>query len=118
MILFEEININIISEDVIAQINYEFVGSKRINDDRYKSCMSSFYYYDSDEEQIASIVLSLVKGHYFMDGNKRTAFSVFVILCKFNNIKISKTERQLCKIFIDIAENDYNIKQVADMLFK
>ena len=103
MILFEEININIISEDVIAQINYEFVGSKRINDDRYKSCMSSFYYYDSDEEQIASIVLSLVKGHYFMDGNKRTAFSVFVILCKFNNIKISKTERQIYKNDFDNA---------------
>lgn len=80
--------------------------------------MSSFYYYDSDEEQIASIVLSLVKGHYFIDGNKRTAFSVFEILCKFNNIEISKTDRQLCKIFIDIAENDYNIKQVTDMLFK
>ena len=99
MILFEEINIDIISEDVIAQINYEFVGSKRINDDRYKSCMSSFYYYDSDEEQIASIVLSLVKGHYFMDGNKRTAFSVFVILCKFNNIKISKNKSSTMQNF-------------------
>ena len=42
MILFEEINIDIISENVIAQINYEFAGSQRINDDRYKSCMSSF----------------------------------------------------------------------------
>ena len=116
MILLEEIKIDIIEQNAIAEINYSLVGSKR-DDDRYKSCLSSFYYYDTDEEQIASIVLSLIKGHYFMDGNKRTAYAVLMILSEFNNIPIKKSDEQIAKIMIDIAENDYPVDKVAKLIF-
>lgn len=116
MILLEEINISIFDQEDIAKINYNIIGSK-INNERYKSCLSSFYYYDTDKEQIASIILSLIKGHYFIDGNKRTAFAVLMILSDFNKISINKTEEQLAKIIIDIAENNYSVKDVAKLLF-
>lgn len=38
MISLEEILIDIIDHDAIAQINYKLVGSKRDSDNRYKSC--------------------------------------------------------------------------------
>lgn len=118
MISLEEILIDIIDHDAIAQINYKLVGSKRDSDNRYKSCLSSYYYYDTDEEQIASVVLSLVKDHYFMDGNKRTAFAVLMILSEFNGIRIHKTDEQLAEIMIEIAENNYNVSTVANLIFK
>lgn len=118
MILNEEIDIKIINEDAIEKINYDLVGSKRDRDSTYKSCLSPYYYYETDEEQIASIVLSLIKGHYFMDGNKRTAFMVFTILCKFNEIELNNSDDYYSKVFIEIAENDYSVEKVAKLLFK
>ena len=118
MILFEEISIKIIGEDAIEKINYDIVGSKRDKDSTYRSCFSSYYYYETDEEQISSIVLSLVKGHYFMDGNKRTAFIVFTALCKFNNIELRNSDDYYSRVFIEIAENDYTVEKVAKLLFK
>lgn len=117
MILLEEIKISVIDQDTIAEINYKLVGTKRIDDDRYKSCLSSYYYYNTDEEQIASIVLSLIKGHYFMDGNKRTAYAVLTILADFNGIQIRKSDDQIANIMIDIAENNYTVQTVANLFF-
>lgn len=117
MILLETISINVIDQDTIAGINYKIVNTKRVGDERYKSCLSSFYYYDTDEEQIASIVLSLIKGHYFIDGNKRTAYAVLTILSEFNGITIRKSDEQIAKIMIDIAENNYSVQAVANLIF-
>ena len=117
MILLEEIKISVIDQDTIAEINFKLVGSKRVNDDRYKSCLSSYYYYEKDEEQIASIVLSLIKGHYFINGNKRTAYAVLTILSCFNEITIKKSDEQIANIMIDIAEHDYTVPTVANMIF-
>lgn len=117
MILLEEIKISIISQDTIADINHKLVGSKRVDDEKYKSCLSSFYYYETDEEQIASIVLSLIKGHYFMDGNKRTAYAVLIILSDFNGMTIRKSDEQIAKIIVDIAKNNYSVQTVANLIF-
>lgn len=117
MILLEEIKISIISQDTIADINYKLVGSKRVGDEKYKSCLSSFYYYETDKEQIASIVLSLIKGHYFMDGNKRTAYAVLAILSDFNGMTIRKSDEQIAKIIVEIAENNYSVQTVANLIF-
>lgn len=116
MFLLEDNNIDVISKDAIAEINHSLT-KKVVNDDRYKSCLSSFYYYATDEEQIASIVLSLIKGHYFIDGNKRTAYSVLMVLAAFNNIKILKSDVQLSELMIDIAEHDYSVRKVSKMIF-
>lgn len=52
-----------------------------------------------------------------MDGNKRTAFAVLMILSDFNKIPVNKTDEQLAKIMIDIAEHDYPVDKVAKLIF-
>ena len=63
--------------------------NKSLNDDLndwwYKehllnSCFSSYYYYESELEQICSIFRGLAKNHAFSNANKRTAFIVLVAL--------------------------------------
>lgn len=115
MLILED-EILIISANAIAKINEDLIGCK-IQDNRYKSCLSSYFYYDSKYEQIASIVRSLIKDHYFPDANKRTAFCVFMVLCRINNIKVDKSDNELINLFVNIAENNYDVSYITELLF-
>ena len=102
-----------ISSEAISEINslYQNIGKK----DNCSGCLASFMYYDTIEEQIASVVYSIVKGHYFFEGNKRTGFTVFIILCKDNGL--TPTNKDLVKLFEEIASTKLSIPEVAEMLF-
>lgn len=81
------------------------------------ACYSSFYYYGSIEEQIASIVMSIIKDHYFIDGNKRTALFTYIMLAKINGLKfINKTNEQV-ETFISLAASHNSVEQSALILF-
>jgi len=111
--------IKVVDVDSIVEINENFTGTK-CNIDRRKKvsgCFSSYYYYDSPEMQITSIVVSLVKGHFFVDGNKRTALMVYLILCNDNGLKyITDKKTQLC-VFERIASNHKPIEYYVNLLF-
>lgn len=79
--------------------------------------MSSYSYFDTVQEQITSIVVSLLKGHFFQDGNKRTALAVYLDLCQNSGIQFISDQDRLGDVFIDIAANQRDITENARLLF-
>lgn len=113
---------NIIEKDMIAKINAHILGKSYSEIDlqrarKSESCFSSFYYYESKEEQITSIVLSIIKNHYFVDGNKRTAFVVYILLAKINNLTFITNKEDQVRIFESIPTLDYDIYTITKILF-
>ena len=53
-------------------------GKAHVDESRLGSCLASYHYQPTDEFQIAAIVNNIIKFHPFVDGNKRTAFSLCV----------------------------------------
>lgn len=102
-----------INLETISKIN-EIMQNTKTNRN-CSGCLSSYLYYNTIEEQIASIVYSLIKGHYFIDGNKRTAFVVFILLCKKNGI--SPANINFINTFEELASLKISIPEVAEMLF-
>ena len=60
---------------------------------------------------------SLLKGHFFQDGNKRTALAVYLDLCQNNGIQIISDQDRLGDVFIDIAATQRDITENARLLF-
>ena len=102
-----------ITADEIVKIN-ELVTNTKSNRN-CSGCLSSYLYYDTIEKQISSIVYSLIKGHYFIDGNKRTAFTVFITLCKLNGANPIQTD--YIKLFEELASSNFDIDEVSIKLF-
>lgn len=105
-------------ENIIDK-NYEFTGVKC--DVRRKNavegCYSSFYYYDTPQQQIASIVVSLVKGHFFIDANKRTGLFAYLMLSELNHLKYIEDEEEQVRVFVEIATSHKTIDEYAKLLF-
>ena len=57
------------------------------------AAISSSVYYESVEEQIASIYFQLAKSHYFVDGNKRTSVMVLKYLSQLCDLKIIDNDK-------------------------
>ncbi|MDR0571962.1 MAG: Fic family protein [Rickettsiales bacterium] len=80
------------------------------------SCFASAEYYNTVELKISSIVRSLVKNHYFLDGNKRTSAVVYVLLCEENNLK-PKSDDELGNIMLKIAVENMSVEDITKILF-
>ena len=102
-----------IDAESINKINELILGKKTNRD--CSACLSSYSYYDTIEEKISSIVYSLVKSHYFIDGNKRTALIVFTTLCEENGLNYNNIN--LASLFEDLANSKLEIPEVAERLF-
>ena len=113
-------NLIIISSQDIIALNEEILGVKvdQLRQAKVDSCFTSYMYYNPLELQIASIILSMIKNHIFVDANKRTALAVFLILCLLNDLQIKHTSKELAYLFESIAANHYSIDQAAKLLFK
>lgn len=109
----------IIPIENIIDKNYDFIGVKCDAKRRQavEGCYSSFYYYDTPQQQITSIVVSLVKGHFFVDANKRTALFTYIILSELNHIKHIENEEELVRTFVEIAASHKSVEEYAQMLF-
>lgn len=109
----------IIPIENIIDKNYDFTGVK-CDEKRRKAvegCYSSFYYYDTPQQQITSIVVSLVKDHFFIDANKRTALFTYILLSELNHIKYIKDEDEQVRVFVELATSHKSIEEYARMLF-
>ena len=84
---------------------------------RVGGCLSSYPYYEDIREQITSIVVSLLKGHFFQDGNKRTALAIYLDLCQNNGIEFLSDQDRLGDVFIDIATNRRDVPENCQFLF-
>ena len=104
--------------DVVKAQNTAITGhGDIISDHMLESAFSSWYYYESPEEQICSIYRGLIKNHAFRDGNKRTACIVLLTLCEQCNILLACSDIELGNLTIDIAENNYEVKEIVDIVF-
>lgn len=84
---------------------------------KVKGCLSSYFYYETPEEQVTSIVVSLIKGHFFLDGNKRTALSAYLDLAENNNLPLLVNKNALGELFIEIASTHKSISEYSQLLF-
>ncbi|WP_419018348.1 type II toxin-antitoxin system death-on-curing family toxin [Parasutterella sp.] len=105
--------------DAVVLINEALSGNRCSEEGRQRvgGCLSSYSYYGTVPEQITSIVVSLLKGHFFQDGNKRTTLAVYLDLCQNNGIQIISDQDRLGDVFIDIAATQRDITENARLLF-
>ena len=101
--------------EILIDLNQAITGNSVLLNNSTSSCISSMDYYETVEEKISSIIRSIIKNHYFQDGNKRLAFAVFNILTEANGITIKN--KNWSEIFLDIASHNYNVIQISKMLF-
>lgn len=87
-----------------------------ISPDNFGSWNSTLPYLSSVQLQISCVVRSIIKNHYFSDGNKRTATIVLVSLCLTFGLK--KPKKNIDVEILKIAEGNYSIEQVCSILFK
>lgn len=103
---------------MLAKVNKSLTGYD--NGDRLDNlhgAISSYQYYEGDRLQIASIVRSLIKNHYFVDGNKRTAAVVLFALSDISGIRMLKDDDYYIEAICDIASNHYDDHKIAEILF-
>ena len=101
--------------EILIDLNQAITGNSVLLNNSISSCISSMDYYETIEEKISSIIRSIIKNHYFQDGNKRLAFAVFNILTEANGITIKN--KNWSEIFLDISSHKYNVIQISKMLF-
>lgn len=98
----------------IININKRVVGIESHLNDAFDGYKASINYIESTKEKISSAVVSIARNHSFKDGNKRTAVSVYYVLCDLNNIK---PKDNIQDIILDIVNNKMNYKNAAEVLF-
>lgn len=79
--------------------------------------------YTTKEEKSVAYLYFLIKGHPFIDGNKRTASLVFQIFCDLNELNPIFDNFQLDELVVfieNIKESDHQkiIKKISNLLFK
>ncbi len=72
-------------------------------------------YYTDIKYQIVSIVMGIIKNHYFIDANKRTGLAVFYKLCKNNRIVLEEKDR--AKAINTIASSKLSVEEAVKLLF-
>lgn len=82
-----------------------------------KSSFASFEYYQTKQQQIASIVRSIVKNHCFVDGNKRTALVALTSLNEICNVRCKLTKDDIDDVLVDIASHKYTVDEVVRLLY-
>jgi death-on-curing protein len=80
------------------------------------SALSSYFYYDTIYEQIASIMAGIARNHAFSDGNKRTAVSVAIILFKNNNYNYIGSDSDLIELVLSIVTNRLEVEAISNKL--
>ena len=108
-----------ISIEAIVEINQRLTGVECSRERRklLTGIFSGYLYQSSKQEKIASIVLNILKGHYFFDGNKRTAFAVYLDLCQANDISYVSDENILGDLFNSLASDAFDVKKAKNRLF-
>ena len=105
--------------ELIVEINREITGDgSLISPHLLESAISSFYYYQSKEEQICSVFRGILKNHPFADGNKRTAVTALFILSEEMGLPIDHTDSELFDIVLKTVNSDFDVGEIAHMIFQ
>lgn len=111
--------ITAIPVNAIAEINSKITGrpvaAERL--EKLKGSLGSYFYYEKPEAQAASIIYALIKDHFFIDGNKRTAFVTYMALAKINGLPFLKKPKLQADAFVWLAAECGSVEECARRLF-
>ena len=103
---------------VLVEFNESWTGNVcgEVNRNKLIGCLASFEYYSDIQQQIASIVCSIIKNHCFVDGNKRTALVAYDLLCEINDL--STIDNDIVDgVIVQIASNKLDVHTISKLLF-
>jgi death on curing protein len=72
--------------------------------------------YDSPSAKAAAIVESIVKNHPFVDGNKRSGYTLMRLILLDNGFDILRTEDEKYDFIISIAEGKIDFDQILEWI--
>ncbi|MEQ8476808.1 type II toxin-antitoxin system death-on-curing family toxin [Fulvivirga sp.] len=70
--------------------------------------------YETPEEKASAILESILINHPFVDGNKRTGYTLFRLMLLSANIDIDATENEKYDMVISVAEGKTDYAQILD----
>lgn len=106
--------------DLCIEVNREITGmNDNIRDsDTLESTFSSCIYYESMKLQIASIVCKLAQNQSFMDGNKRTSFTMLTYYSDNYNVKLkSFSQEKYAEIILKVANEHWTPERLSSTIF-
>ena len=109
--------LNNYNSSILVAFNSVVSNGLALNPTLLDSCFASTGYFDTIEEQIASVFRSIVKNHIFQDGNKRTAVLFLFDACNQNSTNLIVTDKQLFDIVIMVATTKIEVSEISTLLF-
>ncbi len=104
--------------EAIYKANKATNGEGKLISSTPESAINSASYYATVNEQGASIFKSIVKGHMFLDGNKRTGIAAIQEFAKQMGLNTT-SEAELTRIALEVAEGKItDISIIAQQLFR
>ena len=76
---------------------------------------SSLNYYSTLRKKLLTLYFLIIKGHPFLNANKRTAVAILLFLCEYWNIKKCPQGTQLKKISLEIAKNKLTLEELFQL---
>ena len=67
-------------------------------------------------DKAAALIESIVRNHPFVDGNKRTGYTMMRLLLLTNNLDIAATEDEKYDFVISIANGELTFEQIKDWI--
>ena len=69
-------------------------------------------------EKASRLGFGLIKGHAFLDGNKRIGTHVMLVFLKLNGISLKYTDKELIQLILDIASGVSDCDVLTEWLRK
>lgn len=67
-------------------------------------------------QKAAALMQSLVNGHPFLDGNKRTGITAAGIFLQLNGIKLKSDDQTIVKFTMEVAQSQHDIDAITAWL--
>lgn len=67
-------------------------------------------------DKAATLGWRIIKGHVFIDGNKRTGIFAAIMTLRFNRVEVAASEDELKGVALAIANGEMSIEEFADFL--
>jgi len=86
--------------------------------ERCKATFGGKDLYPTIFDKTSALVQSLILNHPFDDGNKRTAFSSFVLFLYYNQYKLEYSKSEAIQFTLDVDSHKLNFEQISLWLQK
>ena len=112
--------------DIIININKKYDAGKELHPGQLSSIINSASYYEKTADQGSSIFYSLVTGHVFQNGVKRTARDFIINFAESNGLVLKLKPKKIKKLAVKLAKPisdgglrfDGKIEELTKILFE